>query len=771
MNLKRILFCFTLLFLCLMSSWIDATAKNSPEKIRVVMDNNYPPYIFKENNGKLSGIVIDQWKLWEQQTGIKVEIEAMDWNLALEAAKTGKFDVIDTIFKNPEREQYLSFGKPYANIEVAIFFHKNISGITGIESLQGFNVGVKKGDNSIYLFKKGGITNYVEFSNYESIVKAAKEHQIMAYIMDKPPALFYLYKMGIQNDFRSSSSLPYSGQLHRAVKKGDQKLLNLIQSGFDHIPKQEYRDIDSKWMGTSYDNRRALLIFGIGILIASLIAMLLLIWNFTLRRMVKHKTKELVKMIEAVKKREKKLEALLNAIPDIVFVMDKNGVYLECYTKDESQLIHRPLDFIINKSVYELLPEKSSTNIKEAIEQVLASQDILILEYSLEVNQKTRYLEARLVPYEEDKVLQIVRDITDKKLAEFKIYEMSVRDGLTGLYNRNYFEKKLNEINWDEVSNIAMVLCDLDGLKIINDTLGHNVGDLCLKTVAAELCKNFRETDLITRNGGDEFAVVMKNTTAEEIDAIRKNLKKSLNTAKVGDVELPISISLGYAISDNPMKNKKMLFKEADDYMYREKLHQQLSVKSEIVTVLLRMLEARDFITEGHCKRLQDLAAQLAARIGLNEQDINDISLFAQFHDIGKVGISDAILFKPGKLNKVEYEEMKRHSEIGFRIAISIPDLVHIADWIFKHHEWWNGAGYPLGLKGRDIPVQCRILSIVDAFDAMTSDRPYRKAMPVENALKELLDCSGTQFDPEYVENFIELIKDDLFKNGDVIEG
>ncbi|HBE76553.1 MAG TPA: hypothetical protein DDW65_02040 [Firmicutes bacterium] len=759
MNLKRLFFAFGLLFLYFISSWIGVSGKDVPEKITVITDDNYPPYIFRDNSGKLQGILMDQWDLWQKQTGIKVEVVAMDWSLALEAAKQGKFDVIDTAFKNPDREQYLSFGKPYADIQVAIFFHKNISGINGIQSLKGFTVGVKKGDNCVRLLQQRGIIDFIEFPNYESIVKAAKRHQIMIYVMDKPPALFYLYKMGIQNDFRSSASL-YSGQLHRAVKKGDQRLLNIVESGFAHISKQAYRDIDNKWLGTSYDNRGLLYIFEIGILSASFIALLLLVWNFTLRKMVRHKTKELVAMIESVGKREQKLEALLNAIPDVVFVLNKSGEYLEYFNNGEMQLMHSSRDAIIGYSVYELLPEKSSANIMKDIEQVLATHEIQIVEFAFQVNGTLHYFESRLVSYEEEKVLQIVRDITDKKIAEIKIIEMGVHDGLTGLYNRNYFEDKLNETNWDETSNMAMVLCDLDGLKIINDTLGHNVGDLCLKTVAAELGNKFRETDLVTRIGGDEFAVIMKNTTAEEIGTIRKSLKKSLKTVKIGDIELPISISLGYSISDNLKKDKRMLFKEADDYMYREKLHQQQSVKSEIVTVLLRMLEARDFVTNGHCERLQDMTAKLAAAIGLNEQDINDIILFAQFHDIGKVGISDTILFKPGKLNKIEYEEMKRHSAIGYRIASSVPDLIHIADWIYKHHEWWNGNGYPLGLKEREIPAQCRILSIVDAFDAMTSDRPYRKALQLEDALKELVNCSGTQFDPEYVERFIELIKD-----------
>jgi HD-GYP domain-containing protein (c-di-GMP phosphodiesterase class II) len=155
---------------------------------------------------------------------------------------------------------------------------------------------------------------------------------------------------------------------------------------------------------------------------------------------------------------------------------------------------------------------------------------------------------------------------------------------------------------------------------------------------------------------------------------------------------------------------------------------------------------------------LQDLAVQLAEVIGMSESEIKDICLLAQFHDIGKIGIQDAILFKPGRLSDIEMEEMKRHTEIGYRIAESSPDLKHISDWIYKHHEWWNGNGYPFRLKGKEIPIQCRILSIVDAYDAMTNDRPYRKAMAKERALEEIKNNSGVQFDPSLVEKFIKII-------------
>jgi len=186
--------------------------------------------------------------------------------------------------------------------------------------------------------------------------------------------------------------------------------------------------------------------------------------------------------------------------------------------------------------------------------------------------------------------------------------------------------------------------------------------------------------------------------------------------------------------------------------MYREKLHRSQSARSAIVQTLMKALEARDHITEGHADRLQNLVVNLAMAIELPEHRINDLRLLAQFHDIGKVGIPDRILLKPGPLTTEEANEMWRHCEIGYRIAMSSPDLIPIADWILKHHEWWNGKGYPLGLKGEEIPLECRILPIVDAYDAMTSDRPYRKAMSHEKAVRELRRCAETQFDPLLVD-------------------
>jgi HD-GYP domain-containing protein (c-di-GMP phosphodiesterase class II) len=201
------------------------------------------------------------------------------------------------------------------------------------------------------------------------------------------------------------------------------------------------------------------------------------------------------------------------------------------------------------------------------------------------------------------------------------------------------------------------------------------------------------------------------------------------------------------------------VFKAADDNMYREKLHSSLSVRSAIVHTLAKALEARDFVTDGHADRLQSLVVALAVAVGLPESELSDLRLLGRFHDIGKVGIPDHILFKPERLTDEEFDIMKRHCEIGYRIAQSSPQLAPIADWILKHQEWWNGEGYPLKLKGDEIPLACRMLAIVDAYDAMTNDRPYRQAKSVDEAIAELESFAAIQFDPELVQLFKQIVK------------
>ncbi|MFZ5648729.1 MAG: PAS domain S-box protein [Bacillota bacterium] len=356
-------------------------------------------------------------------------------------------------------------------------------------------------------------------------------------------------------------------------------------------------------------------------------------------------------------------------------------------------------------------------------------------------------------------IYAIYSDITERKQAEDRLKYLSLHDTLTGLYNRAYFEQEMKRIEGARQESAGIILCDVDGLKLVNDTMGHDTGDALLIAAARIIKEAFRSCDMVARIGGDEFAVLLPGSDKNSVQKAAERIRDVIARYNTENSELPLSISIGYAAGEMRSKSMSDLFKEADNNMYREKLLHSQSTRSAVVQTLMKAMEARDFITEGHADRLQDLVSELAKAIGLPERKITDLRLLAQFHDIGKVGIPDRILFKPGPLNGEEFREMLRHSEIGHRIAQSAPALAPIADWILKHHEWWNGKGYPLGLKGEEIPLECRILAIADAYDAMTNNRPYRKAMTHQEAVNELMRCSGSQFDPQLISMFILVLE------------
>ena len=466
---------------------------------------------------------------------------------------------------------------------------------------------------------------------------------------------------------------------------------------------------------------------------------------------------------ERLRESEERFRQLAENIREVFYIYEEgipryiSPAFAEIWGRPPRSLSQDP------KSFLETIHPEDRSHVKRSLERK-NQEEVEAVYRIVRPDGSVRWIRDRSFPIGDDsrrthRVVGIAADITDLKLGEEKLRYLSLHDPLTGLYNRIYFEEEMSRIEKTRYGTVGILSCDVDGLKLVNDTLGHDQGDRLLAAAARVIRDSFREGDLVARIGGDEFSVVLPNTTEPSVESACQRIQEAVAVYNATNPELPLSISVGFAIKNGSHKNLKDVFKEADNHMYRRKLYRTQSVRSTIVNTLINTLKARDLATERHAMRLEKLLVRMATLIGLPESTTADLSLFAKFHDIGKVGISDAILLKEGLFTAEEWTEMKRHCEIGYRIALSASDLVPIADWILKHHEWWDGQGYPLGIQGEEIPVECRLLAIADAYEALTSARPYRRTFSHREAVAELRRHAGTQFDPHLLEKFLKMLE------------
>jgi two-component system cell cycle sensor histidine kinase/response regulator CckA len=262
--------------------------------VRVVMDDDYAPYVFRSDDGELQGILIDQWRLWEQKTGIRAEIHAMAWDQALRRMRAGEFDVIDSVVETDERRTYFDFTPAYATVEASIFFQHDIAGITGMASLIGIPIAVKDGDQHIDELRANGITTVISFQSYNGIVLAAKQHKISVFIADRPTAVYLLHKAGIAAKFRSSAPI-FRDQLRRAVQEGDAKTLRIVSEGFAAIDAGDLKRIDEKWFGLTLNRYGLLVAYAAYTAGAALLIIAALFgWNHALRKRIQQRTAALV---------------------------------------------------------------------------------------------------------------------------------------------------------------------------------------------------------------------------------------------------------------------------------------------------------------------------------------------------------------------------------------------------------------------------------------------------------------------------------------------
>lgn len=360
--------------------------------------------------------------------------------------------------------------------------------------------------------------------------------------------------------------------------------------------------------------------------------------------------------------------------------------------------------------------------------------------------------------------MSIATDVTLRNKRIEEITYLSYHDTLTGLHNRRYYEDNLVDYDKPENYPLTIAISDINGLKLINDAFGHLAGDELLITASKIISETCRDQDLVARIGGDEFIIVMPKTSELEAEEIISKINEKAKKITVKSLEL--SISFGIKSKTEANENIHEVFRSAEDLMYRVKLSEIPSMRSGAIETILNTLYEKDENSEIHSRTVSEISTKIAKSLKMTGQEIAEIKTAGLLHDIGKIIIPSSIIVKEGKLDEEEYNLIKNHPEIGFRILNSTHDMRSISNIVLCHHERWDGRGYPRGLKGSDIPLQSRIISIADAFDAMTSKRTYREIFSNEQAIQEIKDNAGKQFDPNlvglFIENFQEIIINEL---------
>ncbi len=468
----------------------------------------------------------------------------------------------------------------------------------------------------------------------------------------------------------------------------------------------------------------------------------------------------------SIKLNETRLSTTLHSIGDAVIATDNDGLIIMMNKMAETitgwprdEAYRQPLE-VVFQPVREADPEDAGL---PADEYPHAMPDALETMSLTSRNGGTCYISINRNPIEDTSLaifgeVIVFRDITREKQENDKIRYISFHDKLTGLFNRAYFEEEMIRLNTPRQYPITILLGDCNGLKIANDIFGHLEGDKLLQTIAAILKKATRHEDIVARWGGDEFAIILPKTDEQHAGPIRERILQLCGEAPSDPLQP--SLALGSATNTDGSNDLVALLKLAEDRMYRHKLTEGKSARNSILLSIEKMLYEKSCETEEHATRIADISRKVGQALGLNDYELEELSLLSKLHDMGKIGIPDSILLKPDKLSETEWELMKKHSEKGYELAKSTPELNNIADLILHHHERWDGTGYPAGLQGENIPKLSRVLSIIDAYDVITHSRAYKPVQSRQEALREIANCAGKQFDPEISRVFIDIMEE-----------
>ena len=421
-------------------------------------------------------------------------------------------------------------------------------------------------------------------------------------------------------------------------------------------------------------------------------------------------------------------------------------------------------EVLIGKTVKEVLPKTERYWIDTYGKVALTGKSCSLENYSIELD---KYFDVQAFCPLKGQFATIITDITSRVNLENKLKYSYYHDQMTELYNRQYVFDNFESLDNDNNLPLSIISADINGIRSINESYGFVVGDEIIKKVAEAIKTLSGNLYTPVRWGGDDFLIFLPNVNSDAVNAIIMELKHLIKNNLTDDLS-NVSIAIGSFTKSDMSITLKQAVKHADDNLIQNKIHDDHSIQNAPINMILHTLHEKNKREEMHSKRVSEICVAIGQAMEMSYEDINKLRIIGLVHDIGKIGIDENILNKPIKLTNREYQIMKQHSEIGFRILSANKQTSELAFYVLSHHERLDGTGYPSGIKGDSISIFTRILSIADAFDAMTRKRAYCEGISTGDAVQELKMCSGTQFDAKVVDIFVNkvLINDPDFSGG-----
>ncbi len=475
---------------------------------------------------------------------------------------------------------------------------------------------------------------------------------------------------------------------------------------------------------------------------------------------------EIRKQMDSLFIEKNRVESTLSSIGDAVISTNEKGMIVSI-NPIAQQLTGWKKEEAIGRSfldVFNIINEETGTRSYCPVNEVLLKkQNIELPESTILISKQGQryYIEDSASPIinQEGKLVGAVlvfRDVTKVQEEQKQIRYLGTHDFLTDLYNRRFFVDQLKKCDQEQSNKLAIAMIDLNGLKLFNDAFGHETGDKVLRIVADILKESCTMEDYVSRIGGDEFTIIITKATEQKITMIQDTIQKAINEVKIENIQVSIAIGIAKKMaSDEDIDD---VIKRAENEMYKNKIVEGMSIRNHAITAILETLTDKFEEERIHSQRVAALSVAIGKAMKLKDHDLKELEMAGMYHDIGKIAIPDAILRKPGKLTKDEFDVIKTHTEVGYQILRAADEYSRLADYALSHHERWDGLGYPRGLKGLETPLFSRIIAVADSYEAMTADRPYRKKMKHEDAVAEIARCSGTQFDPKIAELFLSKV-------------